>query len=162
MSGHTYSRRCIGTVVPCYTRLPTVGRQMSESSGSTLSEAVPRLFAARQQLQQLFRRVDAMEAFVTTASGQLSRLEEQMDKAEGELAPPGSLTQTFSALFQVECGERMKGGARGGRNRDQCLLLTPGCFQEASGRVRWYTPLSIVFRQAAFRAPWEVLKSVVT
>ena len=85
---------------------------MSECSGAALSEAVPRLFAARQQLQQLFQRVDAMETFVTAASTQLSRLEEQVDRAETELAPPGSLAQTFSSLFQV-C--TMGSTARGGR-----------------------------------------------
>ena len=37
---------------------------MSETSGAAISETVPRLFAARQQLQQLFQRVDAMETFV--------------------------------------------------------------------------------------------------
>ncbi|XP_037069142.1 biogenesis of lysosome-related organelles complex 1 subunit 4-like [Pollicipes pollicipes] len=74
---------------------------MSECSGAALSEMVPRVFAARQRLQQLFQRVDAMETFVATAGSQLARLEEQMDRAERELAAPGSLTQTFSALFQT-------------------------------------------------------------
>jgi len=73
---------------------------MAESSGAALGELVPRVFSARQQLQQLFGRADALEAFVTTAGAQLGQLEQHVERAERQLAAPGSLTQAFSSLFQ--------------------------------------------------------------
>ncbi|KAF0300765.1 Biogenesis of lysosome-related organelles complex 1 subunit 4 [Amphibalanus amphitrite] len=73
---------------------------MADCSGGALSEAVPRLWQARQPLQQLFDRVDAVETFVNTAGDQVSRLEQQVQLAESRFTSPAPLTQTLSALWQ--------------------------------------------------------------
>lgn len=70
-----------------------------ESNGVAVSESIPRLFLFRQQLQQLFCRIDGMCQFVSTVERQLNQLETQLAADEQRLGVSSALS-AFSALFQ--------------------------------------------------------------